>query len=62
MVGGARGRAHEHRARLTEKIGITGKKLHTGRSRNDQVATDIRLFLRDEIDTVAAEMARLREG
>ncbi|OBX35549.1 argininosuccinate lyase 1 [Halomonas elongata] len=49
-------------ARLTEKIGITGKKLHTGRSRNDQVATDIRLFLRDEIDTVAAELARLREG
>ncbi|MFP4263643.1 MAG: lyase family protein, partial [Halomonas sp.] len=37
-------------ARLTAKIGITGKKLHTGRSRNDQVATDIRLFLRDEID------------
>ncbi|WP_374964639.1 lyase family protein, partial [Spongiibacter tropicus] len=30
-------------ARLTDKIGITGKKLHTGRSRNDQVATDIRL-------------------
>ncbi|MDT8893511.1 argininosuccinate lyase [Halomonas sp. I1] len=49
-------------ARLTEKIGIIGKKLHTGRSRNDQVATDIRLFLRDEIDTVAAELARLREG
>ncbi|MFM9271679.1 argininosuccinate lyase [Halomonas elongata] len=49
-------------ARLTEKIGITGKKLHTGRSRNDQVATDIRLFLRDEIDTVAAELTRLREG
>ncbi|WP_275286559.1 argininosuccinate lyase [Halomonas elongata] len=49
-------------ARLTEKIGIIGKKLHTGRSRNDQVATDIRLFLRDEIDSVAAELARLREG
>ncbi|PXX96732.1 argininosuccinate lyase [Halomonas sp. LBP4] len=49
-------------ARLTEKIGITGKKLHTGRSRNDQVATDIRLFLRDEIDLVAAELTRLREG
>ncbi|UYG07908.1 argininosuccinate lyase [Halomonas sp. M4R1S46] len=49
-------------ARLTDKIGITGKKLHTGRSRNDQVATDIRLFLRDEIDTVAAELTRLREG
>ncbi|RTR05530.1 argininosuccinate lyase [Halomonas nitroreducens] len=49
-------------ARLTDKIGITGKKLHTGRSRNDQVATDIRLFLRDEIDSVAAELTRLREG
>ena len=49
-------------ARLTAKIGITGKKLHTGRSRNDQVATDIRLFLRDEIDQVAMELARLREG
>jgi argininosuccinate lyase len=49
-------------ARLTEKIGITGKKLHTGRSRNDQVATDIRLYLRDEIDRVAAELTRLREG
>ncbi|MGQ7246438.1 argininosuccinate lyase [Halomonas sp. V046] len=49
-------------ARLTDKIGITGKKLHTGRSRNDQVATDIRLFMRDEIDHVAAELARLRHG
>ncbi|HSH49355.1 MAG TPA: argininosuccinate lyase, partial [Halomonas sp.] len=49
-------------ARLTDKIGIAGKKLHTGRSRNDQVATDIRLYLRDEIDTLAAELARLRQG
>ncbi|WLI72015.1 argininosuccinate lyase [Halomonas alkalicola] len=50
-------------ARLTDKIGITGKKLHAyRRSRNDQVATDIRLFLRDEIDRVAAELARLRRG
>src|SRR5690554_4269072 len=47
-------------ARLTDKIGITGKKLHTGRSRNDQVATDIRLFLRDEIDGVAAELTHLQ--
>ena len=38
----------EHR--LIEKIGDVGKKLHTGRSRNDQVATDIRLYVRDEID------------
>ncbi|WP_048307472.1 argininosuccinate lyase [Halomonas sp. PR-M31] len=49
-------------ARLTEKIGTTGKKLHTGRSRNDQVATDIRLYLRDEIDVIDAELARLRSG
>ena len=49
-------------ARLTQKIGITGKKLHTGRSRNDQVATDIRLYLREEIDLVASELARLRAG
>ena len=49
-------------ARLPEKIGITGKKLHTGRSRNDQIATDIRLYLRDAIDVVDAELARLREG
>ena len=35
---------------LVERIGEVGKKLHTGRSRNDQVATDIRLYLRDEID------------
>ena len=40
-------------AELTKRIGITGKKLHTGRSRNDQVATDIRLYLRDEIDAIA---------
>src|SRR5437867_3825920 len=37
-------------ARLVEVIGDTGRKLHTGRSRNDQVATDLRLWLRDEID------------
>jgi len=37
-------------ARLTDRIGAVGKKLHTGRSRNDQVATDIRLFLREEVD------------
>ncbi|MDF1628277.1 MAG: argininosuccinate lyase [Alcanivoracaceae bacterium] len=49
-------------ARLTDRIGITGKKLHTGRSRNDQVATDIRLWLRDEIDFIDSEMKRLMEG
>lgn len=49
-------------AELTRRIGITGKKLHTGRSRNDQVATDIRLYLRDEIDAIAKELTRLQEG
>ncbi|MBD3670136.1 MAG: argininosuccinate lyase [Gammaproteobacteria bacterium] len=46
--------------RLTDKIGDAGKKLHTGRSRNDQVATDVRLYLREEIDTIAAELKRLQ--
>lgn len=49
-------------AALTDRIGITGKKLHTGRSRNDQVATDIRLYLRDEIDVIAEELNRLQNG
>ncbi len=49
-------------ARLTELIGVTGKKLHTGRSRNDQVATDIRLFLRSAIDHIAGELTRLQRG
>ncbi|MFT6916260.1 MAG: argininosuccinate lyase [Motiliproteus sp.] len=49
-------------AALTEKIGITGKKLHTGRSRNDQVATDIRLYLRDEMTLILTELTRLQQG
>ncbi len=49
-------------AALTEKIGITGKKLHTGRSRNDQVATDIRLYLRDEMRVILSELNRLQQG
>ena len=49
-------------ARLTALIGVTGKKLHTGRSRNDQVATDIRLFLRSAIDRIAQELTRLQSG
>ena len=49
-------------AALTAKIGIAGKKLHTGRSRNDQVATDIRLYLRDEIDFILGEISRLQMG
>lgn len=39
-------------AALVERIGEPGKKLHTGRSRNDQVATDLRLYLRDEVDMI----------
>ncbi|MBI3576170.1 MAG: argininosuccinate lyase [Gammaproteobacteria bacterium] len=49
-------------ARLMERIGDAGKKLHTGRSRNDQVATDLRLYLRDGIDVVRAELRRLQES
>jgi argininosuccinate lyase len=49
-------------ARLTEQVGDVGKRLHTGRSRNDQVATDLRLWLRDEIDVVCATLVRLMEG
>jgi argininosuccinate lyase len=46
--------------RLTELIGEAGKRLHTGRSRNDQVALDLRLWLRGEIDTIDAALARLQ--
>jgi argininosuccinate lyase len=46
-------------ARLIERIGAVGGKLHTGRSRNDQVALDIRLYLRDEIDIILGYLAAL---
>ena len=46
--------AVEHR--LTEIVGDVGKKLHTGRSRNDQVGTDIRLYLRDQIRTIQIQL------
>ncbi len=49
-------------SRLTQLIGDAGKKLHTGRSRNDQVATDIRLFMRAEIDFILEEIIRLQQG
>ena len=49
-------------ARLIERIGETGKKLHTGRSRNDQVATDLRLYLRDEIDGLCVAITRLQSA
>ncbi len=47
-------------ARLVAMIGDAGKKLHTGRSRNDQVATDIRLYLREQIDDISDEIKRLQ--
>ncbi|HUX83528.1 MAG TPA: argininosuccinate lyase [Halothiobacillus sp.] len=49
-------------ARLIDRIGDVGKKLHTGRSRNDQVATDVRLHLRAAIDRIQLELTRLRLG
>ncbi|VAW68471.1 Argininosuccinate lyase [hydrothermal vent metagenome] len=49
-------------ARLTEIVGDAGKRLHTGRSRNDQVATDIRLYLREQIAFIIAEIRRLQHG
>jgi argininosuccinate lyase len=49
-------------ARLTDLIGIAGKKLHTGRSRNDQVATDIRLYLRSEIQVISSQLTRLQHA
>ncbi len=47
-------------ARLTELVGVAGKRLHTGRSRNDQVATDVRLWLRGEIDSILALLSDLQ--
>ncbi len=49
-------------ARLIERIGEAGKKLHTGRSRNDQVATDLRLYLRDAIDALMEAIAKLQQA
>ncbi|MBS0561196.1 MAG: argininosuccinate lyase [Proteobacteria bacterium] len=46
-------------ARLTERIGEAGKRLHTARSRNDQVATDFRLWVRDAIDGILAQITEL---
>ena len=47
-------------ARLTQLVGDAGKRLHTGRSRNDQVATDVRLWLRGEIDLISALLVELQ--
>ena len=50
----------EHR--LTELVGDAGKRLHTARSRNDQVATDMRLWLRAQIDELTGLLRAVREG
>lgn len=49
-------------SRLVAKIGEPGKKLHTGRSRNDQVATDIRLYVREQIELIDAELLRMQNA
>ncbi|MDZ4146577.1 MAG: argininosuccinate lyase [Burkholderiales bacterium] len=49
-------------ARLTQLVGDAGKRLHTGRSRNDQVATDVRLWLRGEIDLISGLLADLQKS
>ncbi len=49
-------------ARLTQLVGDAGKRLHTGRSRNDQVATDVRLWLRGEIDLINALLRESAAG
>ncbi|WP_088285584.1 argininosuccinate lyase [Ideonella sp. A 288] len=49
-------------ARLTQLVGDAGKRLHTGRSRNDQVATDVRLWLRGEIDALAALLVDMQRA
>src|SRR5262245_48763108 len=48
--------------RLTELAGDAGKRLHTARSRNDQVATDLRLWLRGEIDAIAGLLAQMQRA
>ena len=49
-------------ARLTQLVGDAGKRLHTGRSRNDQVATDVRLWLRGEIDALLPLLAQMQRA
>jgi argininosuccinate lyase len=49
-------------ARLTQLVGDAGKRLHTGRSRNDQVATDVRLWLRGEIDGLIALLEQMQRA
>jgi argininosuccinate lyase len=49
-------------ARLVEKVGKIAQKLHTARSRNDQIALDVRMYLRDETEVVIASLVRLRQA
>ncbi|CAH0348641.1 argininosuccinate lyase [Aquabacterium sp. CECT 9606] len=49
-------------ARLTTLVGDAGKRLHTGRSRNDQVATDVRLWLRGEVDEIGVLLTELQKA
>lgn len=49
-------------ARLIEKVGPVGGKLHTARSRNDQVALDVRLYLRDEVDDITAALRQMQSA
>ena len=49
-------------ARLTQLVGDAGKRLHTGRSRNDQVATDVRLWLRGEVDEIGVLLTELQKA
>lgn len=47
--------------RLTERVGAIGQKLHAGRSRNDQIVLDVRLYLRDEVEGITTRLAALQE-
>ena len=47
---------------MTDRIGDAGKRLHTARSRNDQVATDFRLWVRDAIDGLSAQLVHRRDA
>ena len=49
-------------AELTKRIGPAGAKLHTARSRNDQVALDVRLYCRDEVDAIVAQIHELQRA
>src|SRR5436309_6766699 len=54
---------HTHIERaLIERLGDVGRKLHTGRSRNDQVATDVKLWLRDALDEIDARLGELQQA